>query len=34
MQAHPPIHPTKFFAGDGNAHKTRLYEFITRHFLA
>lgn len=31
--AHPPIHPTK--SGDGLAgEEKRLYEFITRHFLA
>lgn len=33
-KAHPPIHPTKAFAGDGNSEKMRLYEFIARHFLA
>jgi len=34
--AHPPIHPTKLFDGQGqNAQeKQRVYEFIVRHFLA
>jgi DNA topoisomerase-3 len=31
--AHPPIHPTRSFAGD-NGEKGKLYEFIVRHFLA
>lgn len=31
-KAHPPIHPTQPFTGDGD--KARLYEFICRHFLA
>eukprot|EP00775_Hariotina_reticulata_P013627 gene13627-13753_t len=35
-KAHPPIHPTRYSAGEGNwsAEKKLLYEFIVRHFLA
>jgi DNA topoisomerase-3 len=35
-KAHPPIHPTKFSAGeqDWTIEKKRLYEFIVRSFLA
>lgn len=32
-KAHPPIHPTAPFTGEGGE-KGRLYEFICRHFLA
>ena len=31
--AHPPIHPTKLFHGEGDD-KARLYELVVRHFLA
>ena len=35
-QAHPPIHPTRYSAGESgwSPDKARLYEFIVRHFLA
>jgi hypothetical protein len=35
-RAHPPIHPTRWTAGQPNWHpdKARLYEFIVRSFLA
>ncbi|QDZ19827.1 DNA topoisomerase [Chloropicon primus] len=35
-KAHPPIHPTKFTAGEANwdNKKKRVYEFVVRHFLA
>ena len=35
-KAHPPIHPTKYSAGEGNwdRDKKQLYEFIVRSFLA
>ena len=35
-QAHPPIHPTKFTAGEASwdNRKKRVYEFVVRHFLA
>lgn len=35
-KAHPPIHPTRWTAGEGNwsEPKKRLYELICRHFLA
>ncbi len=35
-KAHPPIHPTRWTAGQPNWHqeKARLYEFIVRSFLA
>ncbi|GBG41772.1 hypothetical protein CBR_g74987, partial [Chara braunii] len=35
-KAHPPIHPTKFSAGEPNWSPShlRLYELVTRHFLA
>lgn len=35
-QAHPPIHPTRYTAGESawSPQKMRLYEFIVRHFLA
>lgn len=35
-QAHPPIHPTKYSAGDSSwdTPKARVYEFIVRSFLA
>ena len=35
-QAHPPIHPTRYTAGESvwSSDKARLYEFIVRHFLA
>eukprot|EP00796_Vickermania_ingenoplastis_P008222 gene8222-5745_t len=32
-KAHPPIHPTKLYAGNGDD-KHRLYMMIARHFLA
>ena len=36
LQAHPPIHPIKCSAGEANwsAEKKRLYDFVTRTFLA
>ena len=36
LQAHPPIHPIKSSAGEANwsAEKKRLYDFVTRTFLA
>lgn len=33
-KAHPPIHPTKLPDSDLSGNEARLYEFITRHFLA
>ena len=33
-RAHPPIHPTKAATGDINAQARKVYEFITRRFLA
>ncbi|XP_062093553.1 DNA topoisomerase 3-alpha [Humulus lupulus] len=35
-KAHPPIHPTKFFAGERawSQDHLRLYELVVRHFLA
>ncbi|XP_004289288.1 PREDICTED: DNA topoisomerase 3-alpha isoform X2 [Fragaria vesca subsp. vesca] len=35
-KAHPPIHPTKFSAGESNWSQdhNRLYELVVRHFLA
>ncbi|KAL3423667.1 DNA topoisomerase [Phlyctema vagabunda] len=34
-KAHPPIHPVAYCAPGGlNAEEGRLYEFVTRHFLA
>lgn len=34
-QAHPPIHPTKYAAGNlGGENERKVYEFIVRHFLA
>jgi DNA topoisomerase-3 len=32
--AHPPIHPTRTPDGLANSDDLRVYEFITRHFLA
>ncbi|XP_012287249.1 DNA topoisomerase 3-alpha isoform X2 [Orussus abietinus] len=32
-QAHPPIHPTKY-SDTLQGHEARVYEFVTRHFLA
>lgn len=35
-KAHPPIHPTKWSAGEGgwDRDKQKVYEFVVRHFLA
>ena len=35
-KAHPPIHPTKFTAGEPgwDVKKKKVYEFVVRHFLA
>lgn len=34
-QAHPPIHPTKYAAGQlGGENERKVYELIVRHFLA
>lgn len=33
MQAHPPIHPTKY-ANNLSGNEQKVYEYIVRHFLA